>query len=148
MNIDYSTLKSTTDLSQISESIKILSGKVGMDYNELVKCTYKKQTVYEIPVVEGKAITTGLFKNKEVAVAQTEFNENTVFVNHVHEEFEIIKVISGELHMTLGEDARTIKENEAILIPPYVVHDSFAPVHTVAIIITVPACPSWPEGSK
>lgn len=146
MNLEYTIKSKTTDLRELTESIKLLSHKVGLDYNELVKNTYQGKNIYDIPVIRGKAQTTGLFKNLEVAVAETEFAADTVFVNHVHEEFELIKVISGELHITLGSDMKVIKEHEAVLIPPYIVHDSFAPVHTVAIVITVPACPSWPEG--
>jgi quercetin dioxygenase-like cupin family protein len=146
MNLEYTIKPKTTSLNDLTESIKLLSYKVGLDYNELVKSTYNGRNVYDIPVTKGKAQTTGLFKNTEVAVAETEFAADTVFVNHIHEEFELIKIVVGELHITMGEEVKVIKEHEAVLIPPYVVHDSFAPVNTVAIVITVPACPSWPEG--
>jgi mannose-6-phosphate isomerase-like protein (cupin superfamily) len=147
MNLEFAIRPRTIDLSEISASIRLLSDKVGLDYNELVKQTFKGRNVYDIPVIKGKATTTGLYKSLDVAVAETVFDADTRFVNHVHEEFEMIGVVSGEMHLTVGDEVKILLANDAIMVPPFVVHDSFTPIHTVAIIITVPACPSWPEGT-
>jgi len=144
MNLQFTILSKPVDLTEITENIKKLSNTVGLDYNELVKNTYKGETFYEIPTLKGKAETRGLFKNKDIAVAKTILYAETEIENHVHNELEVIKVLEGEIHLNINGIFKTLKKDDTMIIYPKTLHNCYVPIKTIIIAVTIPASPSWP----
>ena len=150
MTLAYDIKSKTVNLGEISESIKGLSVSSGMNYIDLVKRTYKSSPKkYEIPVESGRAITKGLFKNVDVAVAMTYIDADTKLESHVHEEVEVIKIISGEMHIIVdNEEVKVYTTGELFITDAYKVHAAYWPIDSVILSITVPACPNWPEEGR
>ena len=143
----YKHNSKTIDMTHIVRNIKELAIRNNLNYNDLVKEAYAKSpTQYRIPTDIGEMSTHGVIKHKEIAVAITSATAGTKMTNHVHGEVEIVKVLNGEMHITVNTDpVQILKLDEIIMIPAYVVHDSFFPVETRILIITLPACDTWPD---
>lgn len=141
------TNSKTINLTNIANSIERLTNRYGMNYTEITSSAYKASpTKYKIPADTGMLETQGLLKHKEVAVAITTAEANTKMEPHIHEEVEIIKVLNGEIHISIDNElTRVLKENEMIILQPYIAHGAFWPVETTFIAITLPACNTWPE---
>ena len=57
-------------------------------------------------------------------------NTNLNFYQHLHDSFELICVLDGELHVTVDGGLYRIKEGEAILILPNQIHQGHTPQHS------------------
>ena len=52
-----------------------------------------------------------------------EKNENFSFPSHLHQCFEIIITLSGEMHITIDNQEYTLKKGEAALVFPNQIHE-------------------------
>lgn len=147
---DYKNNTKTLDLTEISNHIKQLSIRNNLNYDDLVEKRFTNSPYgYNLPVNKGQAYTKGLLKHDEIAVAITNTIKDTEMDFHIHEEAEIIKVLSGELHITIdGEAKHILTDGEIIILQPYVAHHAYWPKDTTLIAITLPACQNWPEPVK
>ena len=143
----YKNNSKTIDLTAISKNIEELANRNNLSFNDLVKDSYLRSPQrYKIPTDSGEMITHGVIKHPAVAVAITTATAGTRITNHVHSEYEIVKVLDGEMHLVINTDpVQILKKDEIILIPSHVVHDSFFPVDAEILIMTLPACDTWPE---
>lgn len=144
---DYKTNTKTIDLSNIAKNIAQLGMRYNINFNDIVKTNYSlSPKEYEIPCDNGKLVTKGLLKHKEVAVAYSTAIKDTKMESHIHEEIEIIKVISGEIHLKIdNEPLHILKKDDIIMIQAYVAHDCKFVTDSIFIAITLPACDTWPD---
>lgn len=144
---DYKTNTKPLDMGPIIESIRRLSESLGVDYNELTDENYNASPKrYHIPVDIGDIETEGLFKHPEIAVATTHIKANTRMTKHTHDELEIVKMLEGEMCVTVdNNEMRLVGKGEVILFHPNMPHEAFWPVDSACICITMPACSNWPE---
>jgi len=152
--LDYTKLKhNSTPVStkNISDAIKHLTKAYNINYDDIVGEVFdEKYSTYDIPVLDGigGANINGLFKTEEIAVAKVHILAGTKIEAHVHNEVEIIKVLSGCVMVYLGADEikeHMISAGELLVIDKNVKHYTITDtVDSDILCITLPASKTYP----
>lgn len=101
--------------------------------------------VKEIDMRVGASFMVGLYKTDNIGIARNFASENSEFPEHFHNEWELLIVYSGEMHLTIEGETHTLKEKDFFYILPQQKHKAYFPVNTWFIAITMPASDSWPD---
>lgn len=73
-----------------------------------------------------KGITVRAVANKNSMVTFFEFAPNSIVPEHKHPHEQITVVTAGSLKMTIGEEAKTLKAGEGVVIPPNIEHKAIS----------------------
>ena len=156
--IDYTDLKFNTSAistKDISDAIRHLTEKFNFNYDDIVSEVYTEcNSTYDIPSVDniGSATIRGLYKIKDVAVAKVTIKSGTSIEAHVHDEVEIIKVLSGCIKLYVGEDGLKeyiLNPDQLFVIDKNVNHFTVAVgevglEYSEVLCITLPASKTYP----
>lgn len=92
------------------------------------------KTVVPVPGITRKLVTAG---EKTMAVRITMANGSTVDI-HTHPHEQVGFVLSGALHMTIGDETQLIKPGDSYAILPNVPHGALAAEDSVVVDIFAP----------
>lgn len=67
------------------------------------------------------------------------FKPKTVYPKHQHNEYEYIIILSGTVHIDLGDGMILYEEHAVICIPPETLHAVYTDDEATVIVITIPA---------
>lgn len=123
-------------LKKLTESLK---------FEDIVYENKPPETI-ELEMDSGTSYMVGLFKNEIVAVARNYASAGCQFPEHDHEQWELLIVYSGEMHLAIGGKKRILKPKNFYYMNPGDVHSAYFPKETWFLAITMPAADSWPEG--
>jgi len=136
----------TICLTDISNAISRLTKNLGMSYDTLVCDSYTNAiSGYNLPTIEGSGTFTGVCKHPEIAVAIAKLERNTIIDAHNHKETEIMKVLTGELKITLMDKEHVLVDGDVIIIPEEEGHYTKAVKDSEVLAITLPASIAYPE---
>jgi len=102
--------------------------------------------IKEFTLDAGTSYMVGLFKNNAIAVTRVYSGAGVEFPSHIHDEWELILVYEGELHLTVEGKTKIIKKKEFYYVEPKVSHSAFYPVDSWVLCVTMPASADFPEG--
>ena len=103
----------------------------------------------EVPT--GKATSTGLWKDDDVAVARTVIEKDTKFGGHTHPETEYVIMVSGKLELIYDRadgPSEVLTETGFTVIKANRIHLARALDKCVVIVITIPASKGFPEDGR
>ncbi|MBW1812510.1 MAG: cupin domain-containing protein [Deltaproteobacteria bacterium] len=103
--------------------------------------------IKEFSVAGGTSYMVGLFKDKIMAVSRVYSSAGVEFPVHMHDEWELIIVYQGELHLKVEGKIIILKEKEFYYLKPGTSHGAYYPVDSWVLCITMPASEDFPEGS-
>lgn len=103
-------------------------------------------TIKEFKLDAGTSYMVGLFKNPVMAVSRVYSSAGTEFPQHEHDEWELMLVYQGELHLKIGEKIIKLKEKEFYYVVPGTSHGAYYPVDSWVLCVTMPANEDFPEG--
>lgn len=134
------------DLEHLSGAMIKLSAVFGVDYTQLVNISSEKvPTKYMIPTKFGEIFVEGIFKSESIGVARGYAKKDSYMDPHIHPEWEILYVESGEVWIKIDGAVQKYKEKQLVVFSPGAEHDSYYPVDSVILAITIPASSSWPD---
>ena len=107
-----------------------------------------KDGVIQFEAGEGTAITFGLLKEDNCAVAKTFISKGSHIPFHEHDVIEHVIVYKGEVGMEFNNKQYLIKQGESISIPKNVQHNAFTKKDSWIIAITIPADNAFPDVKK
>ena len=73
-----------------------------------------------------KGVTMKAVANKNTMITFFEFAPNSIIPEHKHPHEQISVVTEGSLKMTIGEETKTLKAGEGVVIPPDVEHKAIS----------------------
>jgi quercetin dioxygenase-like cupin family protein len=102
--------------------------------------------VVSLKVKGGKAHAVGLLKRAEAGVLDVHYEPNTEFPSHQHAEEEYVVVYRGNFFLDVAGVVVRLETNDMFRIGGGVVHKAWTEDSSCGqIVITVPACPCWPD---
>ena len=102
--------------------------------------------IIELDMIKGTSYMVGLYKNTIMAVARNYASAGCEFPEHNHEEWELLLIYEGEMHLKTGGKTRILKPKQFYYLNPGEDHSAYFPEETWFLAITMPASGSWPEG--
>lgn len=102
--------------------------------------------IKELKMEKGTSYMVGLYKADFMAVARNYASMGCEFPEHKHDEWELLVVYKGEMHLSVEGKKRIIKEKEFYYLTPGTKHGGYFPKETWFLAITMPANESWPKG--
>ena len=94
----------------------------------------------------GTSYMVGLYNSPEMAVARVYSAAGTEFPPHKHNEWELILVYQGEIHLKTDNKVIKLKEKGFYYIEPNVSHSAYYPVDSWVLCVTMPASADFPIG--
>ena len=85
---------------------------------------YKIKDLKPKEVINGSTIKT--VANEHTMFTYFEFGPNPVMPKHKHPHEQISLVLQGSVKMTVGEQEKTLKVMEGVVIPPNIEHEAIA----------------------
>lgn len=117
--------------------------------------TINNMGLLELEVESGHAISAGIFKSGDIAIAETFACEGTIFAPHLHTAIrEVIQIVKGSMQIWLHEldnhvpvrDADyDLGKYDAVIIEPNVPHLVLITSDTKFIASTMPAESNFPD---
>ena len=124
--------------------IKVLTNK--LDFGNIVKESTNKHTI-EFKLEKGYAYSKGLLKNQNIAIADTFLEKNSIFPEHIHLEWEMLIVYTGEINIFINKKlVKNLKPSNFYYIQPNIPHSVEAVETSKVVSITIPASEDFPEG--
>ena len=102
--------------------------------------------IKEFEVDHGTSYMVGLYKANDLAVARVYSSAGCKFPPHQHDEWELIIVYQGEIHLNFDDKVIKLKEKEFYYVEPGIKHGAFYPVDSWVLCVTMPASPDFPSG--
>ncbi len=127
-----------------SEGIKQLRKDIEtMDFSQISNSFGR---MLELNVAPGIGHAVGLMKESNIAVAKTKLSPGSVFPKHVHDEWEMFLVYSGEMDIHLESKIIKLKPKQAYYLLPKTPHAVSTETGVELLSITIPGSVDWPEG--
>ena len=124
--------------------LRDLTGKL-RNFAEVLR-PFKTPEIKEFNLESGTSYMVGLYKAPAMAVSRVYSAGGVEFPEHAHNEWELVVVYQGELHLTVGGEKKILAEKEFFYILPGVPHRGYYPVDSWILAITMPASEDFPEG--
>jgi quercetin dioxygenase-like cupin family protein len=125
--------------------IKLKKLTEALDFSQIVRPGVEPE-IKELKMDKGTSYMVGLYKAQCMAVARNYASAGCEFPEHVHDEWELLVVYQGEMHLIVEGKERIIKEKEFYYLMPGTRHGGYFPKETWFLAITMPANENWPEG--
>jgi quercetin dioxygenase-like cupin family protein len=103
---------------------------------------------HKIITDDGVAMTMGLLKNKDVAIANTFLQKGCKYPLHKHNQIECLGVYKGEMNLVLEGKDNILKQGDIICIKPNERHSAYAIQDTYLWAVTMPAAYEFPGENK
>jgi len=141
-----SNLKKSCKIDDLPENIVHLKALTSaLEFAGIVKPTVAGQ-VKELIMDAGTSYMVGLYKNSIMAVARNFASDKCRFPEHTHDEWELLVVYEGEMHLTVENKKVILGPKGFYYILPNQKHSGTFSENTWFLAITMPASESWPEG--
>jgi len=103
--------------------------------------------VKKLDVEEGTAIAVNIFRpvDESISSAHTRAWPDTKFLEHYHNEQEIITVFKGDLTMVINGNENILTAGNTMVIKPKTAHYAFTKKGCEFIAITIPASIGFPK---
>lgn len=132
------------DALENMRAIRILSERPDVIPLKSIAAFVRDEVVYTCE--KGSAQGLALMKDDHVAVQFAYMSADTVMDRHTHiGNTEFLIVIAGELFSKIGDEVKSAKAGEIIVIPAGQTHIPYCEVPTTLIGITVPASEGYPS---
>jgi quercetin dioxygenase-like cupin family protein len=109
---------------------------------------YDEDRVMCLETKSGGARSVGVYKDINISIAKTTFEQETVLDYHSHPEIETVQVLEGEIVMVLKEHKKvtevTLRQHSVLTIPPNTLHYCYNVKRTVIIVSLMPYSPNFP----
>ena len=102
--------------------------------------------IEEFDLEQGTSFMVGLFHRPVMAVARVFSSAGTIFPAHKHDEWELVVVYQGEIHLEVEGKKIVLKEKQFHYLNPGQSHSAFYPVDSWVLCITKPASDDFPKG--
>ncbi len=133
------------DLKDSDNLIKLREITRDLEFAGIVRPS-GNQEIIELEMQEGTSYMVGLYKTPKIGVARNYASAGCKFPTHEHNEWELLVMIAGEMHLYVGEKKITLKEKEFYYLNPGTEHWAYFPAESWFLAITMPASEAWPEG--
>jgi quercetin dioxygenase-like cupin family protein len=100
----------------------------------------------EYEVEGGFSVGHGVLHDEDCAIQKNFASAGAMFPEHTHPEYEYIIIICGEGEVIIGDERKSFRENDCIVIKPGQSHSWSYTKHTKMIGITIPASKGYPCG--
>jgi quercetin dioxygenase-like cupin family protein len=116
-----------------------------LDFSQIIDRRNNGESI-EYALEQGKAMSFGLWKTQEIAVARTVMSEGAKWQKHSHDEKEIVIVYRGSIKIIHDDHEVLLVEGDTYTIEPGNRHEAISANGCDVIAITIPAADDWPAG--
>lgn len=116
-----------------------------LEFHDTVRPQESRQ-IKEFILDVGTSYMVGLYKNHVMAVTRVYSSAGCEFPPHTHDEWELIIVYQGEIHLDVDGKIKKLKQKEFYYIEPGTPHGAYYPVDSWVLCVTMPASLDFPDG--